>query len=624
VARVTLEGSINGFPFSISRTKTASKGDLVFHHDGKDLTTQSVKETQLMIDEKLGVGSQILARTMFHGQHAMNDLLESTDAKFKEELSLLVPLELWQKATSLARKKSRDAKTSASELNGMIKMRAEDVDKLRGRTDQAGQKLQEKKAALENLEEQYELLMASAGTEKASEVELIDLEEQLRTASSAVKTLDERYRSLITKRDSELKPLQSSLSEFNDSLGSVTEECQLKERELFAATMSFDAAKETVKQVERKWSIDLSQGMPVELVSPETCPTCFQPVTQESSSGDHSHANLQEILEEEISNGLAALESGEASLETCAKELQESNESRLSRETMKNDLLEDFERVALGWDTQIKQVDEDLSTRRQDFAHLSEQLSSIAKNSQVLAKQDAVKATVESSAAAVEFANEVYTSLCHEIEEGEKRLDSLETEKEEHTTTGRIMSDLGERFGQRGVQAFLLQTVVGSLETISQVYLNDLSDGAQRLSLSLDAGDRISRIGSVIGSDGAFKERPLSTLSGGQWRRCSLALTFAFAELVARRGKLRPSICVLDEPLTHLDRSGRAKVGEVIRGMLRPPDSAEFRGFGGLGMTTVLIILQDLAAEELDEAFDCIDEVVKEKSSSYVKVDELT
>jgi DNA repair exonuclease SbcCD ATPase subunit len=128
----------------------------------------------------------------------------------------------------------------------------------------------------------------------------------------------------------------------------------------------------------------------------------------------------------------------------------------------------------------------------------------------------------------------------------------------------------------------------------------------------------------VIGSDGAFKERPLSTLSGGQWRRCSLALTFAFAELVARRGKLRPSICVLDEPLTHLDRSGRAKVGEVIRGMLRPPDSAEFRGFGGLGMTTVLIILQDLAAEELDEAFDCIDEVVKEKSSSYVKVDELT
>jgi hypothetical protein len=83
-------------------------------------------------------------------------------------------------------------------------------------------------------------------------------------------------------------------------------------------------------------------------------------------------------------------------------------------------------------------------------------------------------------------------------------------------------------------------------------------------------------------------------------------------------------MCVLDEPLTHLDRSGRAKGGDVIRRILRPPDDAGLTGFGGLGMSTVLLILQDLAAEELDEAFDCIDEVVKENSESYVKVDELS
>jgi hypothetical protein len=80
-------------------------------------------------------------------------------------------------------------------------------------------------------------------------------------------------------------------------------------------------------------------------------------------------------------------------------------------------------------------------------------------------------------------------------------------------------------------------------------------------------------------------------------------------------------MCVLDEPLTHLDRSGRSKVGEVIRKMLRPADSDGMKGFGVMGMSTVLIILQDLAAEELDEAFDCIDEVIKEGSTSRVKVD---
>lgn len=602
----------------------ASKGGLVFYLDGKDLTTQSVKETQLVIDQTLGVGSQILSRTMFHGQHALNDLLESTDAKFKEDLSLLVPLELWQKASGLARKKSRDAKTGASELNGMLKLRAEDVDKLRARKAQAEQKLQERKTELAELEGQYESFMASEGDQKSSESELIDLEGLLSTSSSNIMTLDERSRSLQSQRDSDLEPFEINLSKVNDCLGSISEEFRMKERQLFSATVSFDAAKETVKMLEKKWSIDISSGFPQDFVSPEKCPTCLQPVTEESIDGEHSHVNLGELLEDEMSKALAALESSKTSFQICTKALAECSESKLSHEEMKNKHLIGIERVAKDWDQQIEGVNQDLTARRQEFGHLSERLSSIAKNSQVLAKQEALKAEVEASAAAVEFANETYAALSGEIEDGEKRLARLEAEKQEHVTTGLALSDLGERFGQRGVQAFLLENVVGALETLCEVYLYDLSDGAQRLSLSLDSGDRISRVASVIGADGDFRDRPLSTLSGGQWRRCSLALTFAFAELVARRGKLRPSLCVLDEPLTHLDRSGRAKVGEVIRGMLRSPDSAEFRGFGGLGMTTVLIILQDLAAEELDEAFDCIDEVVKAKSESYVIVDELT
>jgi hypothetical protein len=42
----------------------------------------------------------------------------------------------------------------------------------------------------------------------------------------------------------------------------------------------------------------------------------------------------------------------------------------------------------------------------------------------------------------------------------------------------------------------------------------------------------------------------------GQLRYCSLALSFVFAQLLARRGRLKPSILVLDKPLIHLDCSG--------------------------------------------------------------------
>lgn len=622
MARVSLEGSINNLPFSITRTKMASKGGLVFLLDGKDLTTQSVKETQLMIEEKLGVSSQILSRTMFHGQHAINELLEATDAKFKDELSLVVPLDLWQSASSLARTKSRQAGKTAAELAGMIKIRFEDAEKLYARRDDAKQKSKEKHLALEQIKKEYELDMAAAVEEKATGVDLNILEDQLRKISSEIKNLDVRRLSLVTEKDSDLNPLQRSLAELNDSLGSITERCHFKEREVFAATLNVDAAKESIRQLEQKWSLNLSEGQPAELVLPEICPTCFQPVKHEASS-EHSHVNLQGILEEEVSKGLDVLKAAESSLKLSEAELSDSVKSREAREEMRNGLVDDLDRATSLWDTQISKIEQDITLRRENFSHVSEQISGIARESQITAKQDSAKAKVESAISAADFADEVFTSLCKEIDDVEKRLNSLESELEEQTKTGRIMSDLGECFGPRGMQTFVLQNVVGALETISQVYLNDLSDGAQQLKLSLDAGDRISRKAFVVGADGTFKERPLSTLSGGQWRRCSLALTFAFAELVARRGKLRPSICVLDEPLTHLDASGRAKVGEVIRGMLRHQDSAEFRGFGGLGMSTVLIILQDLAAEELDEAFDCIDEVVKEKSESYIRIDEL-
>ena len=77
VARVTVRGSLNGLDFSISRSKTATKTGLVFLLGDTDLSAQSAKETQVLIDEKLGITSEIFARTMFFGQHSTDQLLES-------------------------------------------------------------------------------------------------------------------------------------------------------------------------------------------------------------------------------------------------------------------------------------------------------------------------------------------------------------------------------------------------------------------------------------------------------------------------------------------------------------------------------------------------------------------
>jgi hypothetical protein len=73
--------------------------------------------------------------------------------------------------------------------------------------------------------------------------------------------------------------------------------------------------------------------------------------------------------------------------------------------------------------------------------------------------------------------------------------------------------------------------------------------------------------------------------------------------------------------LTHLDRSGRSRVGVLLRSLLQNDDSPVL-SHGGMELSTILIILQDLAAEELEESFDHIDEVVKIDGVSAVSIDE--
>lgn len=85
VAEVTLHGSVNSKPFTVKRAKGASSraSSLTFTLGGSDLTQQSSKDTQALINEHLCVETQILTRTIFHGQHMVSGLLECSDGKTK-------------------------------------------------------------------------------------------------------------------------------------------------------------------------------------------------------------------------------------------------------------------------------------------------------------------------------------------------------------------------------------------------------------------------------------------------------------------------------------------------------------------------------------------------------------
>ena len=623
VAHVTVEGFINDLPFVISRTKGTSKSDLVFHVDNVDLTTQSTKETQALVEEKLGVDAHILTRVAFYGQHGMNDLLEATDTKLKDELSLVVPLDLWQQANSIARLKSRQAKKKVDEFEGMIRLRKSDVDTLSNRVSRAKESrdykqkhLLESKERLNNELKRIQNLLDQT-IDESSNVEMLQAE--LKSVSSNIHDLNDRYDSIMADKDSEVNPLREELSQVQDIMVSATRINSASEMNVLSCKMSLDSARASISKIQEKWSLDLSHGIPSVLKPPEECPTCLQTLLSDGS--DNSLENAQKMMEVEIKEGHSNLHSAEHAFEEASSKASECSNTLVAQKKILHELQSDLEILSTRWSGKFLSLQDKLKEKRQIQNNLTSQLSMVVKDSQLIAQSEAVKASFNEEKINAAHANEVYESLDVELSSAMDFLKQIGLEQEEEENNQSILSTVGERFGQRGVQTYVLQNTVESLERASQNYLDHLSDGSQRLELSLDAGDKIVRNAFVRGPDGEFKHRPLSTLSGGQWRRCSLSLSFAFAELVASKGRLRSSLLVLDEPLTHLDRSGRTKFGELVRKMLSTNQDAH-QEMSGIKISTAVLILQDLSAEELEEAFDGIDTVIRKDGKSYLRLDE--
>lgn len=206
-----------------------------------------------------------------------------------------------------------------------------------------------------------------------------------------------------------------------------------------------------------------------------------------------------------------------------------------------------------------------------------------------------------------------------------------------------ILHKLVAVFGVKGIPHFIYLGVVGKLQNICNRYLETLAQGSMQLHLKPNADDEkiLKSVLMQSTNTGEWMERDVAQLSGGQLRRVSIALDFAFASLIKSSGLLRTNILVMDEPLNHLDASGREAVGLLLRDLVghasnrvdsnsSVPADPNDSDTGSVYQSnypldhifdTVFVILQDLSAIELEEYFDHIDVVVRNGDSSSLRID---
>ena len=637
-ASVTVEGAINGIKFSIARTKTSSRGSLAFVLDDIDVTRQSIKDTQDMINEKLGISPQVLARTIFNGQHALNELLEASDTRLKDELSLVVPLSSWQDALQLSRQKLRDTVKRTSELDGMISVRSDDAAKLKARFEEAdsAHRTESKRHEVCRMQLDGEILSISATStfpaidDESCALDFKSLEQNVANAANAILDIEHELRLTVEDRLADLKELEQSVDNLKSQSTTLDAELQLLTAEYNKVLLSEAVSKNRIVRLQEMWNLDLSGGMPDPFSLPQNCPTCHQPIASRNQHDGHTH--LESTVRNDVEENLSQLSDLRSSLGHVQEKLKVSNFTKLmlTDDITNGQSIVDEKRRK--WDDTITCLENRLYDARQVQQEASLMLTEAAKKVNEQSKVASLRTKIVASKELLDQAAGRADRALQEWKEYEQLVEELNVERSNCIELSRVMTDLCDAFGTRGIQSFIMQDAMSTLETAVQVYLDELSDGAQRLQLSLDSNDSIVRKAYVRGENGAYKERALASLSGGQWRRCSLAFTLAFADLVANRANFRPSLIVLDEPLMHLDQSGRSNVGRLLRKLLRREsekydttttgDSVRSNSSLGVHVSTILIILQDLAAEELEESFDAVDEVVKEHGVSTVFIDE--
>ena len=158
--------------------------------------------------------------------------------------------------------------------------------------------------------------------------------------------------------------------------------------------------------------------------------------------------------------------------------------------------------------------------------------------------------------------------------------------------------------GVNGIQLHLFEQALHHIEQRAAKHLAALSGGTLGIELRLatEGRERLRQMVKVRGADGEFVVRDLRSLSGGQYRRQSLAMILAFAEFIGDRA-CRTNMLVLDEVLNGLDSEGRRRVAALLT---------------GLGYESVFVVSHD---DDVGGDFSTIDMVEKNGASSHVIID---
>jgi DNA repair exonuclease SbcCD ATPase subunit len=138
-------------------------------------------------------------------------------------------------------------------------------------------------------------------------------------------------------------------------------------------------------------------------------------------------------------------------------------------------------------------------------------------------------------------------------------LKKLATDKYDYIQKLHLLKD-----GFKEIKSYVFNNVIGELQLKSNEYAAKLFE----IPVYIKFTNEDMKIGVTVKLDS--QERSLSLLSGGQFRRVSLAVDLALSDIVLSRKNSRLNLIAMDEPFQNLSESSMQKCVEVFSQLDKP------------------------------------------------------
>lgn len=264
------------------------------------------------------------------------------------------------------------------------------------------------------------------------------------------------------------------------------------------------------------------------------CPTCAQPVDLSIITKIIDEATL------DISSNKLLLEQ----LETKLKEIETNNKLVLQHQQ----LVTDFEKYSNLIDSTLPKVIKDKNELLREVNELTAYVSDINK---------AIEKINKSNQVAIDH-NAKITAIKGQLESYSKELNDVSLELLALQKNFGLLEVLKKTFSTSGLIAYKIEASVKELESLTNNYLTELSDGRFQLLFTIN-NDKLNVV--IIDSG---KQIEITALSAGELSRVTTATLLAIRKLMSTLSKNKLNVLFLDETVDVLDTYGKEKLVEVL------------------------------------------------------------